>query len=556
MGVRVLLDGQDVGGCLADLPRPSLADAGIGDGRHGFRLRLPEELAGAGTHSLRVEASGVALPAATTFATVDVSGDVAPGGVEMATNGFVQGRIEQVREGVVSGWAWNPTTPGWRVGVRALVDGQDVGGSAADLYRPSLADAGIGDGHHGFRIKLPEATVRRGEHSLRIEAGDGARLPPAASFELVSAEPSSGWDGVQFSLEDPIFGRVERVCDGVVSGWVCRSGEPGWRADVRVIVDGAEVGEGVADLDNPELAQAGLGDGSYDFRIALPPALRKDASHSLRVEANGGVRLPASASFVTVTERHRELWGGVEFHLEDAVVGRVEQASDGIVSGWAYRSGAPAWRVWVRVIVDGVEACSGVADLDRPSLAQAGIGDGRHGFRFELPAVLPETGHHRVQVQAEGTTLPVTVSFATGPGRGAPGWEGAEFFVDGSESQAAHPAVIGRVLAAHDGVVTGWAYSPAEPGWRVWVRVVVEGQDVGAAVADLEQAALARVDIGDGRYGFSVPLPTAPAGVQRPRLRVEAAGGVTLAPVPGLRTGSGAPDDPAYVVEVSPARFR
>lgn len=333
--------------------------------------------------------------------------------VEIVGNEFVQGRVEEVRDGVVAGWAWNPATPAWRVGVRAIVDGHDVAGAVADLDRPSLVDAGIGDGRHGFRIRLPARVARSGDHRLRIEAG-GVRLAPGESFAAAAAEPSSSSPGARFSLEDPVVGRVERVCDGVLSGWACRPDEPGRRATLRVIVDDAAVAEGRADLDRPELAEAGLADGRCGFRVALPVELAGDPCHNLRVEANGGVPIPASASFVTTTERSAELWEGVDFHVQGAVIGGVEVASSRIVSGWAYRSGAPAWRVWVRVIVDGAEACSGPADLDRPDLARAGIGDGRHGFRFETAGQLPPSGSHRVLVEAEGVALAPAVGFADG----------------------------------------------------------------------------------------------------------------------------------------------
>ena len=131
------------------------------------------------------------------------------------------------------------------------------------------------------------------------------------------------------------------------------------------------------------------------------------------METTGGIRIAPSAGFVTVTEEDGGRWEGVEFHPEGAVLGRVERASNGIVSGWAYRSGAPGWRVWVRVVLDGVDACSGVAELDRAELA-AVLGDGRHGFRFELPHAAPHP--HRVLVEAEGVALAATSPSVVGRG--------------------------------------------------------------------------------------------------------------------------------------------
>lgn len=334
----------------------------------------------------------------------------APGELEIVGNEFVQGRVALVRDGLVTGWAWNPATPDWRVGVRVVVDGLDVAGGIADVDNPSLVDAGMGDGRHGFRIRMPARVAIAGEHALRIEAG-GSRLPPDSGFEVISRKPSSSWADVRFSLEDPVIGRVERVRDGVLTGWAGKSDDPVWRAGIHVIVDGAEVAAGRADLDRPELAAGGLGDGRHGFEFALPEELAARTMHSLRVETTGGIRIAPSAGFVTVTGEDGGRWEGVEFHPDGAVLGRVEQASNGIVSGWAYRSGAPSWRVWVRVVLDGVDACSGVAELDRAELAAA-LGDGRHGFSFELPHAAPRA--RRVLVEAEGVALSATVGTTAG----------------------------------------------------------------------------------------------------------------------------------------------
>ena len=323
---------------------------------------------------------------------------------------LIQGRIERLRDGVVTGWAWNPAVPGWRVNVRAVVDGQDVAGSVANLDHPSLADDGVGAGHHGFEIRLPVRVALPGDHRLRVESG-GVRLPGATTFEAVPAEPPSVWVDVPFSLEDAVTGRVERVCDGVVLGWVCKPDQPSGRLGLRVVVDDLAVAEGVADVDRPELA---LGVARNGFRLPLPGQLARERNHSLRVETTSGVPIPSSPSFEVVTESERELWGGADFHVHDAVIGRVERISNGIVSGWAYRPGAPNWRVWIRVIVDGTEACQGAADLGRPAVAAAGIGDGRHGFRFELPAALTETENHSVLVEAEGVALSATTPTVDG----------------------------------------------------------------------------------------------------------------------------------------------
>ncbi|TDR89286.1 glycosyltransferase family 4 protein [Enterovirga rhinocerotis] len=53
----------------------------------------------------------------------------------------------------------------------------------------------------------------------------------------------------------------------------------------------------------------------------------------------------------------------------------------------------------------------------------------------------------------------------------------------------------------------GWAWLPAEPGKRLTVELYVDDALVATAPADILRADLARKSIGDGRYGFSLPLP-------------------------------------------------
>ena len=61
--VIALNDGQVVAETLADLPRTDLVQAGRGDGRHGFRLRLPPALQGDEPHIVEVLAIAGGTPA-------------------------------------------------------------------------------------------------------------------------------------------------------------------------------------------------------------------------------------------------------------------------------------------------------------------------------------------------------------------------------------------------------------------------------------------------------------------------------------------------------------
>jgi SAM-dependent methyltransferase len=367
------------------------------------------------------------------------------------------GRVERVHDGIVSGWVWQPQMPDHRVRVQALVDGEAVAEGLADLERRSLVSAGIGDGRHGFEISLPERLARRGRHRLCVQPEGAVALAPATAFEVIVERAPALWRDVGFGVEGFVVGRVEQVRDGVILGWVWDPDRSGG-VPVRVFLDGVDVGGCVADLPRHSPADADACDGRYGFRFLLPARLADGGVHGFRVEAHG-LALGPAASFTTgaareepgftlespgVREHAPASTDGVQSSVEDGVLGRVEQASGGIVSGWAYRPGAPAWRVWVDVTTDGTQVCGGVANLHRASLAAAGIGDGRHGFRFSVPPAAPGTGQQRLRVEAEGVILPARAGLGNGnaPSHGV--WHGVELFLDASCRARSEPTVIER----------------------------------------------------------------------------------------------------------------
>jgi hypothetical protein len=114
----------------------------------------------------------------------------------------IDGRVELVRDGVLEGWAWSPTWPDERIELRILLDGEDLGSTIAELPRPSLQEAGIGDGAHAFRFELPAASAHPGRRTLRVEAA-GEALAPAAAFAVENGRSDDPWYGARFSLEPP-----------------------------------------------------------------------------------------------------------------------------------------------------------------------------------------------------------------------------------------------------------------------------------------------------------------------------------------------------------------
>ncbi|MEO0296057.1 MAG: glycosyltransferase [candidate division WOR-3 bacterium] len=94
----------------------------------------------------------------------------------------IKGFLDGIDGQYIFGWAWDPENPEKRLEVLVYVDGEPVAEGVADLYREDLERAGIGDGRHGFRIKLPEKLFKRDINYTEIEIA----LYEKKSFRLIN----------------------------------------------------------------------------------------------------------------------------------------------------------------------------------------------------------------------------------------------------------------------------------------------------------------------------------------------------------------------------------
>ncbi len=229
---------------------------------------------------------------------------------------------------------------------------------------------------------------------------------------------------------------------------------------------------------------------------------------------------------------------------ELAIEGRVEQVREGVLEGWTWSPG-DAERMRVRVLLDGSELGDTVAELSRPTLVAAGVGDGRHGFRFELPDGAAQPGRHLLRVQVDQHALAPAAGFTVSTEREHSQWRGVRFAIDHPDAPAAQPAIDGRVEQVRDGVLEGWAWCPDWPQERLGLRILLDGEEVGATIAELRRPSLQEAGIGDGAHAFRFELPVDRAHPGRRTLRVEAAG-EALEPAAGFVVENGRSDDPWY----------
>jgi hypothetical protein len=111
----------------------------------------------------------------------------------------VRGSVDVVSATEVRGWAFSPGA-GQPVRVQAVLNHEIVGEALADINRPDLAAAGLGDGNSGYAIKLfrPIDPIYLPFLSVKIDDGD-AELPRAPQLgfrdfftDLYRRHPAAG----------------------------------------------------------------------------------------------------------------------------------------------------------------------------------------------------------------------------------------------------------------------------------------------------------------------------------------------------------------------------
>ncbi len=94
--------------------------------------------------------------------------------------GALRGFVDGCDGRTVWGWAQDLAYPDAPVCLEAVVDGEPAGLTPAQHFRPDLAKAGIGDGHHAFSLTLSKPLAAGTPHTILVRrAADGAVLASA-----------------------------------------------------------------------------------------------------------------------------------------------------------------------------------------------------------------------------------------------------------------------------------------------------------------------------------------------------------------------------------------
>jgi hypothetical protein len=132
-----------------------------------------------------------------------------------------------------------------------------------------------------------------------------------------------------------------------------------------------------------------LGLQSYRLLDALIPWLSGISESSPWMSSNS---VPVSAS--EVTSETSPVYEG--FH---------DPGDSRTIAGWAWDSSRPDSPLEVAILDGDRPLATVTADRFRPDLLREGLGNGRHGFIFPIPAKLKDGREHRVVVRIAGTNI-------------------------------------------------------------------------------------------------------------------------------------------------------
>lgn len=164
----------------------------------------------------------------------------------------IEGRIDQVETGVVSGWAWLKGRGDTQVVVEARIQGKTFARATANIYRSDLRDAGIGSGRHSFALSMrtlgSEVWQEDGDVEILALAGRTRQRLGQLAINSLRCDFPRDLNGSRGR------GRIENLAHGTLCGyWICRDmlprlavdidGEPGPAQELSIVDPGREVSD-------------------------------------------------------------------------------------------------------------------------------------------------------------------------------------------------------------------------------------------------------------------------------------------------------------------------
>ena len=262
----------------------------------------------------------------------------------------------------------------------AMADDDGADNDGADNDGADNGEAGPG---RSYRFSLPLAA-----------------LPPLRESYVVNASISGlavQDRGLAITVIDcGAAGYVDAIEGTRVKGWAIDLTRPATRVHVDLQIDDQTVMTTMADTYRADIEALGVGDGKSAFEFALPPNLPLDRSIAIGVVLAGtGLHLTNSPFVRPAIPRFAGFFDAVEGPF---------------AGGWVVNMRAPGEPLEVEAICGGEVIGTGLANLYRGDVEDAGLPTARCGFRFLLQRPLAKLLNQDIVIRVVGTRESVTGS--------------------------------------------------------------------------------------------------------------------------------------------------
>jgi hypothetical protein len=204
----------------------------------------------------------------------------------------IVGRVTSIFNGEVVGWILCGSRPTQRLSIRIFVDGEPVASAVADLPNYDLTEMQIiDDDRHGFAVSLPAHLLDGQAHAMQVVDSD-TKISIGPEPGIVVLGPIAG---------PGYLGNLDKISDGVVTGWALNENRPNYHPLVTVLIDGNVAVTAVACHFRADLLDRRVGDGSHGFIAFVPLHFLDDQSHVVEVvDTDAGASLSPGASSVVL----------------------------------------------------------------------------------------------------------------------------------------------------------------------------------------------------------------------------------------------------------------
>jgi glycosyltransferase involved in cell wall biosynthesis len=286
--VEILQDGNRLGTTVAKEQRLDLKERGRGTGEHAFVFEFAEPIVSKSAIEVRVVGSDYVLPQ---------SYELMEGKHSLADKSMLLGHIDEVSDDQIIGWVCFSDLHD-RLEIEAFGGGMLFASAKANVSRPDLVAAGIGDGCHGFELHLNTRKFINANGGFRLKGGAAIPVLQQAFQEKAAglrqsvetgaptyAEQSQSKSGEKLTGHGAFLG----VVDGTLLGWAILQGN---RTRLLLTANGQMIGE--VEARGMSAVQAGSCPeaGRHGFALALAPkTLKSLPCRFVAYDATTGARL-------------------------------------------------------------------------------------------------------------------------------------------------------------------------------------------------------------------------------------------------------------------------